>query len=117
MADVQWAAVSVCIMNNRKFSNPWQVVEVSVQHCRAEDRMRLDWPDYLGRKQSPAFHDLSTASQSEAKLVGEETLADWRAAGRPYLDDNRIKRAYCYIQSCVRNAAEAEQNNIKEKAE
>ncbi|WP_109354613.1 hypothetical protein [Sphingorhabdus sp. EL138] len=116
VADVQWGAVAACLMSDRNFSNPWQVVSVSVQHCRSEDRLRLRWPDYLGRKQTRAFLDLSPQSKREARLVGAETLADWRVAGCPYLDSDRIKRTYLYIQSCIRNTAEAEQNNIKEKA-
>ena len=115
-ADVHWGAVTTCIMNDRPFSNPMPVVNVAVEHCRADDRLRLGFPDYLGRERSPAFPDLSPQSRREARLVGEETLADWRAAGSPYLTENRLKRAYQYIQSCIRNAAEAEQNTIKEKA-
>ena len=117
VAEIQWGAVTTCSMQGMEFSNSWQVVNVAVMHCRAEDRMRLGWPDYLGRMHTPAFHDLSPEAQSEARLVGAETLADWRAADCPYLTSDSIKRTYCYIQSCIRIAAEAEQTNIKEKAE
>jgi hypothetical protein len=114
IASAQWAAASVHLMKGAKFSNPFAVVSVALRYCESDDRARLGYPDWQGRKLSSALYDLSQQSQCEAKLVGEETLADWRAAGSPYLS-RHIRQTYQYIQSCI--ASGTADNIIKDKAE
>lgn len=114
IADVQWGGAIVHLMNNGKVSNPPAVVSVALTYCRSDDHARLGYPDWQSRKLTSAFTDLSPQSQCEARLVGEETLADWRAAGSPYLH-RHIRQTYQYIQSCI--AAMATGPDIKETAE
>lgn len=114
VASAQWAAVGVYLMKDGKFTNPLALVSVAVHYCQSDDRARLGYPDWQGRNLSSALSDLSPQSQCEARLVGEETLADWRAAGSPYLP-RHIRQTYQYIQSCI--ASQAADNSIKDKAE
>lgn len=114
IAAAQWAAVSGYLMKDGKLTNPTAVAMVAVQYCRSDDRARLGYPDWQGRKVTSAFPDLSRQSQCEARLVADETLADWRAAGSPYLP-RHIRQTYQYIQSCI--ASGSAENIIKVKAE
>lgn len=114
IASAQWAAVGGYLMKGEATSNPAAVAMVAVQYCRSDDRARLGYPDWQGRKATSALCDLSPQSQCEARLVGEETLADWRAAGSPNLP-RHIRQTYQYIQACI--ASEAAENIIKDKAE
>lgn len=113
VASAQWAAVGVHLMKGGTFTNPLAVASIALQYCGSDDRSRLGYPDWQGRKVTSAFHDLSPQSQCEARLVGEETLADWRAAGSPYLH-RHIQQTYQYIQACI--ASEAAGTDIKETA-
>ena len=114
IAAAQWAAVRVHVMKGASLTNSTEVVSVAVRCCESDDRTRLGYPDWQGRNTISALSDLSPQSQCEARLVGEETLADWRAAGSPYLP-RHIRQTYQYIQACI--AAEAADNSIKDKAE
>lgn len=114
IAEVQWGGAVTHLMNGKPTTNPAAVAMVAVQYCRSDDRARLGYPDWQGRKVTSAFPDLSPASQCEARLVGEETLADWRADGCPGLHRN-IRSTYQYIQACI--APEAAGTDIKELAE
>ena len=114
IAEVLWGGAIVHLMNGKATTNPAEVARVAVRYCQSDDRARLGYPDWQGRKITSAFHDLSPQSQCEARLVGEETIADWRADGSPGLHRN-IRCTYQYIQSCI--ASEAAENIIKDKAE
>jgi hypothetical protein len=114
VASAQWAATIGYIMKGGATSNPPAVASEAVLYCQSDDRARLGFPDWQGRKLTSAFTDLSPQSQCEARLVGEQTLMDWRAAGSPNLP-RHIRQTYQYIQSCV--ASEAAANDIKEIAE
>ena len=114
VASAQWAATIGYIMKGGATSNPLAVASEAVRYCQSDDRARLGYPDWQGRKLTSAFTDLSPQSQCEARQVGEQTLADWRAAGSPNLP-RHIRQTYQYIQSCI--ASEAAANDIKEKAE
>ena len=114
IAEVLWGGAIVHLMNGKATTNPAAVALVAVQYCRSDDRARLSYPDWQGRTVTSAFPDLSPQSQYEAKLVGEETIADWRTDGSPGLHRN-IRCTYQYIQSCT--ASEAAANSIKELAE
>lgn len=113
MASAQWAAAIGYLMKAGATTNPAAVVSVALRYCQSDDRARLGYPDWQGRKLTSAFSDLSPQSQCEARLVGAETLEDWRAAGSPHLR-RHIRQTYQYIQSCI--AAEAADNDIKEIA-
>lgn len=114
IAEVQWRGAVTHLMNDKATTNPAAVAMIAVQYCRSDDRARLGYPDWQGRKVTSAFHDLSPQSQCEARLVGEETLADWRADGSPGLHRN-IRATYQYIQACI--APEAAGTDIKDTAE
>ncbi len=114
VASAQWAAVGVHLMKGGTFTNPLAVVSVALRYCERDDRARLGYPDWQGRKLTSALPDLSPQSQCEARLVGDETLADWRGAGSPYLH-RHIRQTYQYIQACI--APEAAGTDIKELAE
>ena len=114
IADVLWGCAVTHLMRGKATTNPLAVALVAVQYCRSDDWARLGYPDWQGRNRTSLLSDLSPQSQCEARLVGEETLADWRAAGSPYLH-RHIRQTYQYIQFCI--ASEAAENIIKDKAE
>ena len=114
IAEVLWGGAIIHLMNTKVTTNPAEVAMVAVRYCQSDDRARLGYPDWQGRKVTSAFNDLSPQSQYEARLVGEETIADWRADGSPGLHRN-IRCTYLYIQPCI--ASEAAENIIKDKAE
>lgn len=111
IASAQWAAVCVYIMKGGTITNDTSVASLAVRYCESDDRARLGYPDWQGRKITSALTGQSPQLQCEARLVGEETLTDWRAAGSPYLP-RHIRQTYQYIQSCL--AAQA--TDIKETA-
>ena len=104
VAEVRWAAVLCWLMKadpRPNLRNPLAVVSTALSVVQENDRYRLGWPCWRGNERMPpALDGLSLDCQREAKLVAAETLAEWEAAGSPYLDTARLKSAYQYLTSC-----------------
>lgn len=105
VAEVRWAAILVWLMKSYPspvgLRNSHPVAQSAVGMVHEYDRHALGWPCWKGRERMPPVLDgLSSDCQREARLVAAETLADWEAAGCPYLDTARLKSAYQYLTSC-----------------
>lgn len=106
VAEVRWAAIVVWLMKSYPspagLSNPRQVAQAAVHMVQEHDRYHLGWPCWKGEEVSratPVLDGLSPDCQREAKLVAAETLANWEAAGCPWMDAHRIKQAYLHLTS------------------
>jgi hypothetical protein len=83
-------------------SNPLDVTLLAVRLVHEWERVRFGWPSHDGKDWPlPALDKLNPEVRPEALVVAAETLSDWRAAGRPHLTPERIKRVY---QSLVSSA-------------
>ncbi|HEX7820502.1 MAG TPA: hypothetical protein VF463_07765 [Sphingobium sp.] len=105
VAEAQWTAITLWFMKEYPspsgLRNPLPVADEAVCLIREHDRLHLGWPRHHGGDPAtPVFDGLSLASRQEAMLVATETLADWEAAGSPYLHGHHIKAAYQYLVAC-----------------
>ncbi|ODP36201.1 hypothetical protein [Sphingomonas turrisvirgatae] len=54
-----------------------------------------------GRPRLDLLPRLSPESQDEARRALHGISAEWNAAGRPYLNGERIAKTYTYTKSCM----------------
>lgn len=105
VAEARWTAITLWFMKEYPspsgLRNPLPVASEAVLLIREHDRLHLGWPRHNGANPAtPVLDGLSLASRQEARLVAAETLADWEAAGSPYLQGHHIKAAYQYLVAC-----------------
>lgn len=106
VAEARWNAITIWLMKADPapagLSNSRRVALAAVHMAQEQDRYRLGWPCWKGeeaRRATPVIDGLSSDCQREAKLVAAETLADWEAAGCPWMDAHRVKQAYLHLTS------------------
>jgi hypothetical protein len=103
MADVQWNAISVWLMNYPSgfdLRNPIRVAITATIMAREYDRVRLGLPHHEGKVWNPPQLDFhSPEVRQEAELVAAETMEDWRKAGKPHLGRTSIRNAYLRLTS------------------
>jgi|GEM_PF-6995259 len=102
VTQVRWNAVGVWLMNDYPplIRNPFSVAQSAIVMAREHDRYHLGWPHHEGATwPTPELDGLTPDYQREAKRVAIETLADWEAAGSPWLDPSRIKTQYQLLTS------------------
>jgi hypothetical protein len=81
-------------------TNDPAVVRTAVRLVREYDRFRFELPRNDGQPtKRPDLDLISPDVRPEALRVAAETLADWRAAGRPHLAPHIIKQSYQLLVS------------------
>lgn len=102
--NLDWSCVIRWLMDApdaASLSNPLGLALKAVSVCRANDAVRLGLPHYEGKAwPAPKLGQVSHETGAQFERVAEEALADWRKAGSPHLDQQRLKRSYQYLVSC-----------------
>jgi hypothetical protein len=102
--DLDWSCVSIWLMHAIDVSdlrNPLGEAVRAVSLCRAADAARLGLPHHEGKaRPAPEFDARRPKARAYTNRIAEETLDDWRKAGSPHFDQQRIKRSYQYLVSC-----------------
>lgn len=99
VAEARWGAIGVWFLNGEEvLRNPSAVAFEAMRLMHGRDRHYMGWPRHDGLPwPMPALDGLSLESRQEAERVAAETLADWQAAGEPYLTPWRIKQTYQFL--------------------
>jgi len=104
VTQARWDAIGVWLWKEcpspAGLRNPYTVASAAVDMMMGHDRYHLGFPRYDGAEwPTPALDGLTPECQHEVKRVAAETLADWAAAGSPWLDPSRIKTHYQLLTS------------------